>query len=405
MNKSKLVLGLVFSGIAVTSSFAQKNVVTDAAVEFKNVFYPAVMSGKTDEAKKSLISAKESIDKAAANSETAKDPRMLFYKGEIYGSAAFLMQKQEDTTFVFQTFGRDFLQVSVDAYRESYKTSKKYQGDIDQSIGMKIGMIEPLANKAFDEKRYEEAAQAFYGVFKLLQAKNVDELGYLSNAAISYSNAGKYTETAEAYTELARLSKPTEAGEKFALAGDAYTRAKQYDKALEILNEGKAKLGMNKEILLETVRVNLAQGNNVEAEKSLTDAIAADPSNKQLHYVIGTIYTDLKDYDKSEKAFNAALAIDPNYKDALYNLGAMLVTQAQELNKEASMMNLNDWRYDVTIDKAEQSFKRAIQPLEKYLASEPKNANVLMVLFQLNQNIGETEKAMEYKKRFDETQK
>ncbi len=406
MNTNKLSIGLVVASIvSITSTFAQKIAVTDAAVEYKNRFLPALMSGKIDEAKASLISAKEAIDKAALHPETAKDPKMLYYKGEIYGAALMLAAKPEDTVFIYQNFGKDAMDISIEAFRESYKTSKKFQPDINESVDMKLRMIDPMAGKAFDNKEFKQAGDLYYAMYKLLQAKNIDELAFLSNAAIAYSNAGDYKQTAEMYAELAKVSTNDKAGEFYALSADAYTRLGDYTSALAILQEGKAKLGNNKEVLLEIVRVNLAQGNKEEAEKSLNDAIAADPSNKQLHYIIGTIYTDLNEFEKAEAAFAKALEIDPNYKDVQYNLGAMLVTWAQSLNKEASAMNMNDWRYDATIDKAEKTFERAVAPLEKFVKVEPNNPSVLMVLFQINQNLGNTEKAKEYKARYDATQK
>lgn len=406
MKRNMIKVGLVIALVAVTgTSFGQKIAITDAAVEFQNRFKPALMQGKMDEARASLLNAKASIDKAAAHPDTAKDPKMLFYKGEIYGASLSMVRSEADTSYVFDNFGKDALDVAVEAYRESYKSSKKFQADIEQSLNMSLMVLENLANTSFKDEKYKEAGDAFAMMYKLTQAKNIDEPSYLNNAAVSYSNAKMYAETAEIYAELAKIGDATKAGEYYALAGDAYGRANNYDKALEILKEGKAKLGNNKEVLLEIVRVNLAQGNNAEAEKSLNDAIAADPSNKQLHYVIGTIYTDLKDYEKAEAAFGKALELDANYKDAMYNMGAMLVTWGQDLNKEASNMKLSDWRYDLTIEKAEKAFQRALVPLEKFIAMEPKNASVLMVLFQIHQNLGNTDKAMEFKKRFEETQK
>lgn len=406
MKKNMIKVGLVIALVAVTgTSFGQKIAITDAAVEYQNRFKSALSQGKMDEAKASLVSAKNSIDKASQHPDTAKDPKMLFYKGEIYAASLSLVRSEADTTFIYDNFGKDALETAVNAYRESYKSSKKFQADIEQSINGTLYMLETVANNSFKDKKFKDAGDAFSMMYKLTQAKNIDEISYLNNAAVSYSNAEMFAETAEIYAEIAKVSPADKAGEFYALAGDAYGRSGNQEKAMEILLEGKSKLGNNKEILLEIVRVNLAQGNNTAAEKSLNDAIAADPTNKQLHYVIGTIYTDLKDFEKAEAAFDKALELDANYRDAMYNKGAMLVTWGQTLNKEASNMKMSDWRYDMTIEKAEKAFQRALIPLEKYVSMEPNNASVLQVLFQIHQNLGNTEKAMDYKKRFDATQK
>ncbi|HLU88136.1 MAG TPA: tetratricopeptide repeat protein, partial [Taishania sp.] len=190
-------------------------------------------------------------------------------------------------------------------------------------------------------------------------------------------------------------------GEAFALAAAAYAKLGNHDKAIEILQNGKAKFGNDKTILLELVRVNIAKGDNVAAEKSLNDAIDADPKNKQLHYIIGTIYTDLGQDEKAEEALLKALEIDPNYADAQYNLGAHYVTWATKLRDEANEMNPNDFKYDLTLAKSQELYKKALDPLEAYITKQPKDANVLLILFQINQNLGDSEKAKEYKDRYD----
>ena len=176
---------------------------------------------------------------------------------------------------------------------------------------------------------------------------------------------------------------------------------KDYDKAKEILAKGRAKLGNDKTILLEQVRLNMTLGDNVAAEKSLNDAIAADPKNKQLHYIIGTIYTDLGQNEKAEEALLKALEIDPNYMEAQYNLGAHYVTWATTMRDKANDLDPNDFNYDVMLSKSQELYKKALGPLEKYIDKQPNDANVLLILFQINQNLGNTEKAQDYKARYD----
>jgi Tfp pilus assembly protein PilF len=165
--------------------------------------------------------------------------------------------------------------------------------------------------------------------------------------------------------------------------------------------EGRKKYPNDRDLLLELVNINIDAGDAAGAEAALNEAISTDPNNKQLHYTIGTIYIDLKEYEKAENALNKALEIDPNYADALYQLGAHLVTWAGETKTAANQLKFGDPSYNKMIEDSEATYKRALIPLEKYIEKSPNDKDVLNILFQLNRSLGNSEKAMEYKKRAD----
>lgn len=398
MKKQTFILfagGLLLSGLG----FAQKTNETSAAVEFKQKYQPALMMGKIDDAKTALLNAKKYIDLAAEHPDTKGTSKTLYYKGEIYGAAAQVAMMTGDTSFLTKNFGADAFEVSISSLKESYTKDKKFRPDIDNSVNMQVGMLAPVAGQFYEEGKYGEAGAAFYYIYKISTARNVTDTSNLFNAGLCFEKADMTKEAAEAYSELAEIG--YRGGEGHALAATAYSKLKEYDKAKEILEKGRAKLGNDKTILLELVRLNMTIGDNVAAEKSLNDAIAADPKNKQLHFIIGTIYTELGQNEKAEQALLKALEVDPNYLEAQYNLGAHYVTWATDLRNKANEMDENDFNYDITLGKSTELYKKAVDPLEKYIAKQPKDANVLLILFQINQNLGNSEKALEYKNRYD----
>ncbi|MCO5258973.1 MAG: tetratricopeptide repeat protein [Crocinitomicaceae bacterium] len=395
-NKITIIAG---SLLISAMSFAQKTNVTSAAVEFKQKFQPALMMGKVDDAKEALLNAKKYIDLAMEHPDTKGDAKTLYYKGEIYGGAVQIASATGDTTFLMNNFGKDAMEVSISSLQESYRISNKFRPDIDNSVNMQVSMIGPMASKFYDEGKFKEAGAAFYYMYKITTAKNVYDTTNLYNAAVCLEKGEMVKEAAETYSELAEIG--YKRGEGYAYAANMYTKLKDYDKAKEILLKGKAKYGNDKAILLELVRVDMAKGDNQAAEKSLSDAIAADPKNKQLYFIIGTIYTELGENEKAEQALLKALEVDPNYLDAQYNLGAHYVTWATALRDKANTLNQNDFNYDVLLAQSRDLFAKAIAPLEKYIAKQPKDANVLLILFQINQNLGNSDKAKEYKERYD----
>lgn len=395
MKNTAIALGL----IAISSiAFGQKKIETSAAVEYKNNYMPAMMKGNMEAAKKSLMAAKAYIDEAAAHPDTKESAKTLYLKGEIYSASLQYAMMSQDTSIISE-FGPDAFEVAIASYKASYDSSNKYHYDIKESVNMKLGMLSPMSYALYEKEQYPEAAELYFAQYQLSTAKGELDSISLYYSAICQEKAGKHVKAGEAYEILA------EAGYKgaysYALAGSMYNKAKEYNRATTVLNAGREKYGLDKDLLLELVKLNIAKGDNQGAEKALNDAISKDPNNKQLHFIIGTIYTDLGENEKAETALNKALELDPNYLDAQYNLGAHLVTWGSTLKDEANQMDITDPRLRETQDKSEAIFKRALVPLENYIKAQPEDAAVLRILYQLYHNLGDSEKALEYKKRYE----
>lgn len=397
----KIVKLTLIAGILATTtvSFGQKKNETSAAVEYKSKFEPSMMKGDMEGAKKALLSAKEFIDLAAAHPDTKESAKTLYYKGEIYTGAASVAMMTQDTNFMIDNFGRDAFEVGIASFKASHISSSKYRPDIENSINMKLNQIAPMASAMYEKGQYKEAGALFMYQYELATGKNVDDSLSLYNAAFCFEKGEMLKEAAEAYEKLTKIG--YKGALSYALAGSAYSRLKEYDKAKAILEEGRKKYGTDKDLLLELVKLSIAQGDAKGAEAALNEAIAGDPNNKQLHYIIGTIYTDLGENEKAETALNKALELDPNYLDAQYNLGAHLVTWGSDLKTKVNKMEMGDPQAGPMKQQYEDIFKRALIPLEKYITAEPTDANVLLILYQLHHNLGNSEKSAEYKKRYD----
>jgi len=396
-------LALITGVLAMTTvTFGQKTNETSAAVEYKNKYQNAQMKGDMEGAKKGLLSAKKFIDLAAENDETKESIKTLFYKGEIYSAAASIAMLTGDEAFL-ASFGDDVFEQSIAAYKKSYEGGSKYRQDITESINSKLNLIAPLGSAAYEAGKYAEAGQLFYIQYQLASAKGVKDSISLYNAGFCLDKGEMLKEAADAYKELTKIgyNGPT----SFALAGNAFSKLKEYDEARKIIEEGRAKYGNDKDLLMELVRLNVGMGDTKGAETALNEAIAKDPDNKQLHYIIGTIYTDLGENEKAETALNRALELDPDYLEAQYNLGAHLVTWGSDLKQKANDMDIGDPSLKTVTKQSEDIFKRALIPLEKYIAKEPNDSNVLLILYQLQYNLGNSEKSAEYKKRYDAAKK
>ena len=395
MSFRKLSLGLAVLAMT-TVSYGQKSNITSAAVEYKNNFQPAFMKQEVESAKKSLEKAKEFIDKAAAHEDTKADQKMLLYKGQIYGSWAIVSAMEENPDEAKMT---DALDVSIKAFKDGHTAGKKYKGDIEDAVKMNTMLFGMAADASYKAEEFKDAAEAFDYISRYNDAIGILDTMMIYNSALCFEKAGDMENAAVRYEKVAKVNYR---GTTSAInASAAYRKSGNNKKAKEIIIEARKKNPSDRDLLLELVNIAIDEGDAAGAETALNDAIATDPNNKQLHYTIGTIYIDLKENEKAETALNKALEIDPDYIDAQYQLGAHLVTWGGNLSTEAKQLPFGDANYNKMLSESEDIFKRALVPLEKYIAAFPDDKQVLTILFQIHKNLGDSQKALEFKKRAD----
>ncbi len=392
---------LIGTALLSSSAFAQKNNETSAAIEynkFKDQVTMMMMGGGSDfpAMQATIKKAKEYIDLAAANETTKLSPKTLFYKGEIY--TGYLLAFSTDTVFA-NTEGENYLNIGLAAYKQSLSVSAKYKGDIQETIFQKKQLFGMGIDQLYKDEKYAETAEAYELQVKLSDAMNQVDTVSLYNAGICYEKAKLYEKAGNKFSESAGFN--YKLPYSYAKASANYRLAGKSALAKAIITEGRKKYPTDRDLLLELVNISIDEGDNAGAEAALAAAIATDPNNKILHYTIGTIYSQLNQNDKAEVALNKALEIDPQFDEALYQLGAILVTWAGETKTAANQLKFGDARYDVMLKEADDIYKRALVPLEKYITKNPNDKDVLTILFQLHRSLGNTEKAIEFKKRAD----
>ena len=347
---------------------------------------------------KALIAAKGFIDLAAEHVETKESPKTLYYKGEIYANFLMVGMQTMDTTFM-KLGGDDALETAIAAYKKGFDVSDKFDSDIREAVYQKKAMLDPYANMLYKNNMFKEAGELYITQADLSSAVSELDSTSIFNGSLCFEKGSEFIKAAEGYEKLAKVG--YKGTTTYVLASSAYRKGGNIEKAKAIVAEGRKKHPSDRDLLLELVNTNIDAGDAAGAEAALNEAITKDPNNKQLHYTIGTIYIDLKENEKAEQALNKSLEIDPNYADALYQLGAHLVTWAGDTKTAANQLKFGDPNYNKMLQQADDTYKRALVPLEKYIGKNPNDKDVLTILFQLNRSLGNTEKALEYKKRAD----
>ncbi|MGB4959671.1 MAG: tetratricopeptide repeat protein [Saprospiraceae bacterium] len=147
----------------------------------------------------------------------------------------------------------------------------------------------------------------------------------------------------------------------------------------------------------------------------LDKALVVHPTYKNAYLLKGNAHYYLKDYPNSISAYEQALAIDGEFKDAFVNLAVTLRDagrQAGEVeNNLAKAEQLLLRSYQMTPTDAETmrllgvvngirgNHAEAIKYFEKVTIADPKNAYVHLELSKAYDNIGDTQKAQQYKNK------
>lgn len=392
-------LGLAIGVVAIsTTAFGQKKNETTASME-RNAAVGAMQKQDMESAKDKLLSAKEYIDKAAAHEDTKNNQKTLWLKGEIYSSIMSVAMATMDMELM-NTLGETGMDDAIASLKRAYPMGKKYKDEVLATVERNRFELNTMARALYEKEMFAEAAEAYLGQAEFADCIDLFDTSVVYNAAICFDKIEEYEKAAVQYERVAATG--YNGTTCYVLASTAYRNAGMPEKAAEVIAVAREINPTDRGLLLETVNTHLAAGNNAEAEKALSDAIATDPENKQLHYTIGTIMIELGKNEEAETALNRALEIDPDYVDAQYQLGAHLVTWASAVKKESTLLGPNETaKYNELDKQSDDIFKRALIPLEKYIAAYPTDKSVLTILFQIHRNLGDSAKAMEYKKRAD----
>jgi len=382
-----------------TGVIAQKKNETNAAMDYQS-YEKAMMAQNMESAKKSLLSAKTWIDLAAENPETKESVKTLYYKGKIYIGIPMLGMMAEDEelkAMSTEELGRE----GFGALKKAYEldTKARYRDEIKMMSIMVREQAIREGVKKFQEEDFDQAMEMFETSVVMLDVIGQTDSLAIYNLALAADRSKNYEKAFEYYDKAAQIGYNVPAS--YTLASNALREQGKNDEAAIYVKKAREKFPNDQDLIIQMVNIALSSGDNEVAEKSLNDAIAKDPNNKQLYFAIGTIYDKLGKGEEAVAAFEKAIKLDPAYEDAVYSLGAHYVNLAAGQFEEASKMKLGDPAYESLKQTSEDNYKKAIPYLERSLELNDQNVEVMNTLFQLYRKIGDSAKALEYKKRMD----
>ena len=395
-----------------------------------------------------LLKAKESIDLATANEETKNQVKTYAYRFRIYINLFSNSLKEEEKKLTSIADKNERLQtaygnVATSEFDEASKSLNKIK-ELDLKKFEKISKGETdseedgklftsmsqlqvysanLATGKYKVKKFDEAAD----FFESLAISNTFMTGKKDTS--NFYNACVCAQKAKNTTKMFDYNKKM-IDENIASPYNYQTiydlKLSQNDTAaaLEYLKIGRTQFPNDVYLMNKETELFLQKGEQAKALANLQTAIAKEPNNAVLQYVIGNVYDNLAnpkgksgkdtikpaDYEdlvtKAAEHYQKAVDLKPasqdGYFNTLYNLGALynnygntIYAKAMEKATIADLAK-NQKGYEA---KSMDSYKKAIPYLEQALSIKPDDKTCISALRTLYYKTGNEAKGKEMGER------
>jgi len=401
----KFVLA-AFGFILTTAVFAQKKNVQNAVMDFR-AYEKAIQNQNAAGAKKSLLSAKNYIDMAASNPETAQDLKMYFFKGNIYLAISGIALMMADDEDLKAYANEETMQAGLDAWKTCYAqdTRSIYKDDIKMAVMMQSQMSVSMAGEYYSKQDYQMAYDFYSATLKLydiigLRAK--ENFGLVShNAGLAAERLGKYDIAFGHYEAAAQAG--YEPAICMARAADALMRQDKQEEAMNYIIAASEKFPGDVNIIIAMAEMALKTGKDELAIASLKKAIEKDPSNGIYHWAVGTVYQKLGRTDEAIASYTTAIKLSPKDERPYFSLGSIHFNKAVDYLEQANKLRLGDPKFEELEGLAKEEFAKAAPFLEKVveLTGDAGNKDILTNLFTIYRKLDNSTKAIDYKKRAD----
>ena len=128
----------------------------------------------------------------------------------------------------------------------------------------------------------------------------------------------------------------------------------------------------------------LADDRHEEALAKLKKAISLDENNDQLHFVLGTAYDKLEDFEAAQASYEKAVEINPENYNAVYNIGAIFFRKAGVVNDEMNELGYNEQKkYDELKVERDALFLQAKPYFDRAAEINPEDPAVQKALRQI----------------------
>lgn len=293
----------------------------------------AILNAVTYREQGDLVQAKTFIDKAVVHEKTGTNPKAWYYRGLIYLDLANAAKPE----------GVDGYKVAAESWKkvaELDKPNGEWIKEVEkQKHNLWVGLLNTGVTKGKEEK-YQEAYQ-YYEMAHSMKTESDTAYHYAYDYAKDLAFRSKnYTQLKKYYLIDAETTKKPEI---FTNLSFIYQNENAPEKALDIIQKGRAKFPNDSKLMNEEINLYISLKRIDEAQKKIEEAVKLDPNNVGLLFNLGTIYDKKGDDEKALEFYNKAIALEPNNYDANFNMGAYYFNKGVKANDVVNKMTMKDY--------------------------------------------------------------
>jgi len=338
------------------------------------------------------------------NQEIAKNPKSdegYFLLGHVYGEMGEISKMTE-------------------AYDQSLAISNKFQKEISESktyhwansFNKGVNLFQ-RGNKTTDPDSSKMFYEMSVNEYKNAMALQPDSAETYRNLAFVYLTMGKNEESIEPLKKLVELEKSEEGyqylGEVYYTIAsnklinfknngnqqDSIEAVDMFNKAIDVLEEGKQMYPENSEILVALSNSYIGANKIDIAMDAFKEGVEKEPDNKFYRYNYGVLLLGAEKFEEAEAQFLKAVELDAEYDNAIYNLAVTYVKWGTDLNKKAEDQGVISEDY-------KKKYEMALPYLEKVVEKDSTNGQIWELLGKVYSVLGMQEDANNAFKKADE---
>jgi predicted Zn-dependent protease len=372
----------------------------------------------------SLDKAKEAIDLANANPETANETKTQVYRAQIYYTIfeanlrlatdallASINDPNKRTLLAYQNTNITELDTSYAAFSKAklLDIKENYKSDIEKGLA---GVVIHYENKALADnnaKKYKEALFSFEKTYLINGQKDTNILSYCALLA----NRSEMNDKAKYYYSK-MIEQKVGGSSTYNSYYSLLVKSNDSIAATEVLKKGRAAYPNDINLLIKETNYYISHQKSNEALENLNKAISAKPDDYLLYFARANITDNIanpkdasgKDLDKpkdyktklkaAEDDYKKALDLKPDFFDGLFNLGVLYNNHGREINMQADKLSSDKasekQKYDSENARAIAEFNKAMAVFEKALQVNPKDKGTMTALKQIYARLGLTDK-------------
>ena len=374
-----------------------------------------------------LDRAKNAIDKAILNDETAKEAKTWMYRGNIYLRLADIREKElqweknkedslkqgkpvpvvtrdQQNNRAYVNLCTNCAEIAYEAYMKALELDENIKADNMGIATPKIG-LKFCASFLYNEAVSLFGASKFEEAYSVLVKANIadpkqDHIVYLLAYTAELTNKTDIAKTN--YSDMVRdKSKNDRAYQQLA---NIYKSENDTARMLKVMHDGEA-IFMTK----DTIYINFVTaysfflswaGKTDEAADIMERALEKYPDDHIFLIGYGTTLSDNGHYEKAEKYLKKALEIKPDEVTAVFNLGTCYYNNYSSVMKGLSSID-DQAEYDRQRGVALELLEKARIEMEKAHEMDPKDRNTLTALRSIYTRMGKTNELKSINEKLD----